>query len=238
MCGSVLIILPSDFSGAALKLSHEGHKTISFVPQKSVISTCIVASYVGVTHKLAAVNSGYRLSLSYKLIVPPLVTTSFPLLPNMAGVQGGLRDTLTSWKLDSSPEAPVVLGCLLRHQYHGVPNFWSASLRGADALLLSHLRPLAQRLGFRVYLAHVTLKTPDISEDLKMKRVSEEFKVDKIFSLDGEPSRIEKLGWDHRLSDIVGGDMRSRECDYREKHDTYPVVGDSDDNRLLINFSS
>lgn len=160
MCGTVQIILPSEFSGGELEISHDCWSTKQWnMAPRSSESTFIVATHNDVTHTLGPVTSGYRLSLVYKLIARSTPGTSLcpPVLPDSFGVrQTLLCDILKSWKLDLSPTAPQVLGCMLHHQYHTVSDFNAGSLRGPDELLLSHLRPLARELGFYVYLARIT----------------------------------------------------------------------------------
>lgn len=107
-------------------------------------------------------SSGYRLSLLYDIVQPIAYAAQRPLLPEMQGATQRLHHVLLSWKQDlASPEAseasPAYLACLLQHKYQKTVGFTGKALRGADALLLSHLYPLARELGFRIHIAHVEL---------------------------------------------------------------------------------
>lgn len=156
MFGTVHVVLPSRFTGAKLDISYASQMKSLNLAHQSGLSTSFVGSYVGVVHRLASVESGCRLSLLYRLTQPLSVT--LPSLPEMAGVKHGLRDVLRSWKQDSTPETPVALGCLFQHKYHTTQSFRAKSLNGADELLLSHIRPVARELGFRLYLAHLSFR--------------------------------------------------------------------------------
>ncbi|KAJ7102727.1 hypothetical protein C8R44DRAFT_988104 [Mycena epipterygia] len=155
--GDFIAILPSVFEGAQLQLRHAGHtKSLNFAHQ-SKLSTSIVAAYSGVEHTLSGVTSGYRLSLVYDMVQPMTHAGYRPTLPEMQGATQKLHNILLSWKQDSSGSAPESLACLLQHKYPDTSNFGAKSLIGSDALLMSHLHPLARQLKFRIYLAHVEL---------------------------------------------------------------------------------
>ncbi|KAJ7123875.1 hypothetical protein C8R43DRAFT_1031770 [Mycena crocata] len=165
--GDFICILPGLFAGAQLQLRHAGQaKSLNFAHQ-SGLSTSIVAAYSGVEHTLSAVTTGYRLSLVYDIVQPITDVGYRPALPEMQGATQKLRNIMLSWKQDSSGEAPGWLACLLQHKYAKKSNFRAQSLTGADALLLSHLYPLARELSFRIYLAHlqVTVTTTAEAED-------------------------------------------------------------------------
>ncbi|KAJ7641770.1 hypothetical protein FB45DRAFT_900979 [Roridomyces roridus] len=155
--GDLIAILPGLFDGANLQLRHAGQvKSLNFAHQ-SGLSTSIVAAYSGVEHTLAGVSSGYRLSLHYDIVQPIAHAMYRPMLPEMQGATHKLHNILLSWKQDASGQAPPYIACLLQHKYIQNSNFKGKSLTGADALLLSHLYPLARDLKFRIYLAHVEL---------------------------------------------------------------------------------
>ncbi|KAJ6541169.1 hypothetical protein DFH09DRAFT_1393618 [Mycena vulgaris] len=85
--------------------------------------------------------------------MPP--TTTRAALPELRAADRSLYDILLSWKHDESDEAPMLLACLLRHKYSEIPDFCAESLQGRDAALVSHLRPIARKLNFRMLLAQI-----------------------------------------------------------------------------------
>ncbi|KAJ7101404.1 hypothetical protein B0H15DRAFT_927201 [Mycena belliarum] len=162
--GDFVTILPSFFQGAQLHLRHAGQtKSLNFA-QQSGLSTSIVAAYSGVQHTMSGVTSGYRLSLVYDIVQPITHAEQRPMLPEMQGALRKLYNVMTSWKKDTSGEAPKSLGCLLQHKYPGTASLHAQSLAGADALLISHLYPLARQLKFRLYLAQVRLTVTTTAE--------------------------------------------------------------------------
>ncbi|KAJ7641775.1 hypothetical protein FB45DRAFT_900986 [Roridomyces roridus] len=153
--GDLSVILPSRFEGANLQLRHAGKVKSVNSARHSRLSTFIVAAFSGVEHILTGVTSGYRLSLLYDIIQPVTHAEERPMLPEMQGPTQKLHDILLSWKQDTSGTAPAYLACLLQHKYKKDKNFKGQSLTGADALLLSHLYPLARALKFHIHIAHV-----------------------------------------------------------------------------------
>ncbi|KAJ7235310.1 hypothetical protein B0H12DRAFT_1238807 [Mycena haematopus] len=137
-----------------LQLRYAGQIKSLNLAHQSGLSTSIVAAYSGVEHTLASVTSGYRLSLLYDIVQPISHVEDRPTLPEMQGPTQKLRHIMLSWKQDTSGEAPDYLACLLQHKYPETLNFSAKSLAGADALLISHLHPLARQLKFRIYFAH------------------------------------------------------------------------------------
>ncbi|KAJ7886201.1 hypothetical protein B0H14DRAFT_2698032 [Mycena olivaceomarginata] len=153
--GDLVAILPSVFQGGQFQLSYAGQVKSLNLAHQSGLSTSIIAAYVGVEHTLASVTSGYRLSLLYDMVQPITHAEERPTLPEMQGATQKLHNIMLSWKQNASGGVPDYLACLLRHRYAKSPNFGAKSLTGADALLVHHLRPLARRLKFRLYLAHL-----------------------------------------------------------------------------------
>ncbi|KAJ7689035.1 hypothetical protein B0H17DRAFT_1067547 [Mycena rosella] len=155
--GDFIAVLPSIFQGGQLQLHHTGQvKSLNFAHQ-SGLATSIVAAYSGVEQTLAGVTSGYRLSLVYDILFPITHADVRPTLPEMQGATQKLYNIMLSWKQDASGEAPGSLACLLHHKYTSTKNFRAQSLTGVDALLISHLYPLARQLKFRIYFAQVRL---------------------------------------------------------------------------------
>ncbi|CAK5277854.1 unnamed protein product [Mycena citricolor] len=164
--GDLIVVLPGAFEGAELQLRHGSQKKVLNLSHQSGLTTSVVAAYTGVEHTLAGVTSGYRTTLLYD-IVPAITATAFrPILPEMHGSIQRLRNILLSWQQNRAQNLedceasgendanPGQIACLLRHRYKNEPGFSSKSLKGADALLVAHLRPLAKDLRFRLFIAH------------------------------------------------------------------------------------
>ncbi|KAJ6534822.1 hypothetical protein B0H19DRAFT_435074 [Mycena capillaripes] len=152
--GQLMVILPSRHEGGKSHLQHAGRAKTLDLAEESGRRTSIVAAYWGVNHTQSSLVSGYRLALVYDLIHHPKPGEDRLGLPQMDIVHRNLHNILRSWK-DHADDAPQFLVCLLKHQYFKIPAFSAESLIGSDAVLTSHLRPLARQLGFRVLLAHI-----------------------------------------------------------------------------------
>jgi hypothetical protein len=153
--GELIIILPGRHEGGKLQLRHAGQVKSIDPAYQSQRMTSIVAAYSGVKHAQSSIVSGHRLSLIYDIVYTPKNGEDRLGLPHMDAVHRRLHNILRSWKGSTGDSVPKFLACLLQHQYLKIPNFSSESLTGGDALLLSHLRPLARDLEFRLLLAHI-----------------------------------------------------------------------------------
>ncbi|KAJ6572542.1 hypothetical protein DFH09DRAFT_1362470 [Mycena vulgaris] len=150
--GDLIAVLPARHEGGQLQVQHAGQsKSFAFASQSGQL-TSIVAAYSGVKHTMTAITTGARLALVYDIFQPP--TTTRAALPELRAADRSLHDILLSWKHDESDETPM-LACLLRHKYSEIPDFCAESLQGRDAALVSHLRPIARKLKFRMLLAQI-----------------------------------------------------------------------------------
>ncbi|KZS92666.1 hypothetical protein SISNIDRAFT_412158, partial [Sistotremastrum niveocremeum HHB9708] len=204
MFGTLVILLPSKFSGGELQLSHAGRNKIVDVSASSMFSTTVMSWYTDVFHEIKPVQSGYRLALSYKLVSK--VDEHRPI-PTASREIDSIARTLHSWKSDFRPETPVMFSHLLQHQY-SLASLRQGTLKGPDAQLLDILRSLAPKHKLRVYLANIELHLTGQGEDsgpprrnmniaeheasVKMGFVeSEEFTYDTVFDLDGDTAEFE-----------------------------------------------
>ncbi|KAJ7598881.1 hypothetical protein C8J56DRAFT_1157949 [Mycena floridula] len=265
MFGSVTIVLPSAFKGCGIELTHDGQsKNLNFSHQAN-LHTSIVASYLGVLQTLAPVQSGYRLSLSYRLTQP--LSQSLPQLPDMNGAIHRLRHVLASWRQNSDDHQPA-LGYLLQNTY-AASTFSAKILHGTDKHVLTHLLPLARELKFNLHLVHVVLSSSgsidrdpddrysyrrygrcgwdededdDFDEaDYSLEDANEttnELSVRQIFDLNGMPKQIPDLDLD--IDDILT-DLREQEedsCDYDKDYDSVTITKKWTGTLILISPKS
>jgi hypothetical protein len=151
MFGTIVILLPSPFTGGALDLSHSGKHAVIDASAESSSSTHVAAWYTDVYHAVKPVHSGYRLALSYNLIH----STAPSLKPaiNTSALTQQLKHTLLSWKYW---DHPMKLIYLMDHMY-SAQELRTVSLKGKDAHLVSNLRGVAKELGFRLCLVNLEL---------------------------------------------------------------------------------
>ncbi|KIM21996.1 hypothetical protein M408DRAFT_79639 [Serendipita vermifera MAFF 305830] len=151
MFATIVVILPSQFTGGALELSHSGEHVTVDVSAMSSTSTHVVAWYTDVYHSVQPVESGYRLALSYNLVhssVPSLK----PSIRSNANTQE-LKHALLSWKARDSPTKLIYL---MSHMY-SYQELRRVSLKGKDAYFVANIRGVAKELGFRLCLVNLEL---------------------------------------------------------------------------------
>ena len=159
MFATVIIVLPSAYTGGQVILSHSSTtKKIDFA-KESLFSTALLAWYTDVKHEVKEVTSGYRLALSYNLIhvAPPGVPR--PSLPDMSDSLHLLRRVLKKWRdgMYEDGSDRNVAAYLLQHQYSSA-NLKEGvkTLKGVDAHRVAFIRRITDQLGFTVGLATLT----------------------------------------------------------------------------------
>lgn len=189
MFATLVLILPSLFSGASVHLSHAGMSAVMDCNAGSLLKTTALAWYTDVTHEVKPTTSGYRLALAYNLV--HTANALRPSLPSSHSVVTKLRHVLLSWK-QSREAVPLKIIHLLDHKYSQV-NLKGSSLKGKDAHKVAVLELLARELGFRVALANLELSLlgtgndyPDDSSRGGMAEVEErEVSITNVVDLDG-----------------------------------------------------
>ncbi|KAJ7168366.1 hypothetical protein C8R43DRAFT_1060675 [Mycena crocata] len=234
--GSLVVLLPSRFTGGTLGLRHDGQVKHMDLSGQSDVATSIVASYAGVEQTMSQVTSGYRLSLVYD------ITHRGPRPPTLEDLDSPkqrLRRIMRVWKEDLN--APRVLACLLRNKYFPGVTFDATALTGSDAVLLSTLHSLSREMQFSVYLAHIEVSvsmntaadssgacdySADWSEESFADVEVEDLTITQILDLDGIPVEVQGLP---RLStsDLVNGPdaiLHQSESVLQEVEQFYPAL--------------
>ena len=159
MVGTLVVTLPSSYSGGELMVGHN-EEWKAYRGAKTTLS--LVAFYADCQHEVLKVQSGYRITLTYNLLLHG--DTSRP-----DGEEGKLAELATLLRehfatpapryLYGPPaEVPNRLVYLLDHEYTPRALDW-ARLKGADAARASLLRTAAERAGYEAILALADLKT-------------------------------------------------------------------------------
>ena len=152
MFATIVVILPSEFTGGAAHLSHGGLSTVYDCSASSCYDTNVFAWYTDVTHEIKPITSGYRLALSFNLIH---TTQSLrPALSMNKDLALVFRGILTTWQKDKGRNTPEKLVYLLGHTYSQA-NLSASALKGIDAHKVALLSTLAQSTGFRLGLASI-----------------------------------------------------------------------------------
>ncbi|KAI0796338.1 hypothetical protein BC629DRAFT_1504956 [Irpex lacteus] len=154
MFATIVIVLPSRFTGGAAHLTHSGLSATYDCSANSHYETNVLAWYTDVTHEIKPITSGYRLALSYNLIhttrsLRPSLSTKLEHLLK-------LRRILKTWMKDEGQQTPEKIIYMLDHTYSQA-NLCASALKGADAHQVALLSPVAKDLGFQLGLATVEL---------------------------------------------------------------------------------
>jgi len=130
MVGTLVVMLPSDSRGGELVVEHAGTST-TYRPSKASLS--FVAFYADCRHEVRPVTSGYRVVLTYNLLLRGDTTAAVAGRTDPATVRrlAGLLGKHFATPRRDSAEPPRRLVYLLDHEYteHGLS--W-ARLKGAD----------------------------------------------------------------------------------------------------------
>ena len=135
MFGTLVIQLPSKFTGGALHVRHGGVEKVYDWSKDSEESFCVTAFYADCMHELRPVTSGWRLCLIYNLVVDRTSST-VPSLSNLSATVDELRMLEKYW---SSTADFLTKGYLLEHKYTDT-NLTFANLKGRDKEIVKVLR--------------------------------------------------------------------------------------------------
>ncbi|KAJ3551126.1 hypothetical protein NM688_g4911 [Phlebia brevispora] len=152
MFATIVIALPSQFTGGATHVTHGGMSAAYDCSTTSDVQTSVMAWYIDVTHEVKPITSGYRLALSLNLI-----HTTTALRPAPSGnkkVLAALRKVLLAWRADAGLCTPDKILYLLEHKYSQA-NLRGSALKGSDAQRVALLHMLGKELGFCLGLATV-----------------------------------------------------------------------------------
>ena len=161
MVGTLVVTLPSTFKGGTLVVEHQG-ESASYRGSKKQLS--FVAFYADCRHELRPVKEGYRIVLTYNLMLDTREVTSHPrnLEAELAidAVAEGLREHFETplppgWQRLSDTalrDPPKRLVYLLDHQYTERGLSWQR-LKGNDAVRAAALRAAAERKDCELMLA-------------------------------------------------------------------------------------
>ena len=162
MFATIVIVLPSRFTGGAAHLSHGDLSVVYDCSAKSQLETTVLSWYTDVMHEIKPITSGYRLALSYNLIhtarsLRPAPVTNTALVDKLSRV-------LLAWGNDNGDISPQKIIYLLDHKYSEV-NLKASALKGADAQKVAILEILAKKHGFSLGLANAHCRLTGPADD-------------------------------------------------------------------------
>jgi hypothetical protein len=158
MVGSLVVTLPSSFTGGDLVVEH-GRESKTYRGSKTSLS--LVAFYADCRHQIRKVRSGYRIVLTYNLLLrgETTVVGGPEVNPGTVDAAAACIDAHFAtpvpprWRGDSAAgEPPTRLVYLLDHEYTRRGLSWSR-LKGSDARRAAVLREAADRVDCDIVLA-------------------------------------------------------------------------------------
>jgi len=167
MVGTLVVTLPSKFTGGNIVVEHQG-EVASYRATKQPLS--FIAFYADCRHQIRPVRTGYRVVLTYDLMLQGEAKGEQPPPPALVdALASRLREHFTTppppspYRPKDAPprEPPSRLVYLLDHQYTERGLGWRR-LKGSDAARAVALGAAAERAGCEVVLAlaevHETLE--------------------------------------------------------------------------------
>jgi hypothetical protein len=194
MFATIIIILPSSFTGGEVHVSHATSSRVYDLAPSSAFTTSVLTWYTDVMHEVKPIASGYRLALSYNLIHTSQGIPR-PMLPNMHAAVTFLRSVLRRWTQGGykcTQNAPHLVAYLLAHQYSEV-NLKAGALKGQDEHMISHLRGPAEEFSIMVCLANLSYHVYGYADDYggRGKRYGQ------------TPSMLEELDRSMKINNVV-----------------------------------
>jgi hypothetical protein len=159
MVGTLVVTLPSSYTGGDLMVGL-GEEWKAYRGSKTALS--LVAFYADCRHEVLKVKSGYRITLTYNLLLHGDTSRPGGDEGTVAELAGLLREHLSTpvpgYYRGPAAGPPKRLVYLLDHEYTSRALKWSR-LKGADASRVSLLRAAADRAGCEAILALADVKT-------------------------------------------------------------------------------
>ncbi len=155
MFGTLVVQLPSDYSGGQLVVSHCGNdKVFDFSGIKGCTNFHYAAFYADCKHELKMVTKGYRLCLIYNLLYSGPGSLRVPIEDTFAVSQ--LKKAMQLWNGEASKhKGPPLMAYILEHKYCATSLSFKG-LKNIDRAVGDVLAKACQTVNFDLYLGHVS----------------------------------------------------------------------------------
>lgn len=207
MFGTMVVVLPSSYSGGELVVQHQQQQVKLDLHCDDPSEIAFAAFYADCVHEVLPVTQGCRLTLIYNLLrTDP--KKSLPKPPDyhleQDAVAGLLREWAAKLSADTHQEMPEKLIYLLEHAYTSA-ELGFAALKGADSAMADVLLAASRQTGCDIHLALVSVEESGNAEYAGNGRHWEEddFETGEIFDRietisewrrpDGNPSQLPSL---------------------------------------------
>ncbi len=161
MIGTLVVVLPSAHAGGDVVVEHRGERVEFRRLKRADKDLTLLAFYADCRHEVRPVTRGYRVALTFRLVVKA-GATAFVAGSSSDALQGAVRDHFEMpppprFRNDVRPPADHLV-YLLDHQYTKKGLGWSR-LKGADRARVAALRQVGEALD-----CHVCLALADVHE--------------------------------------------------------------------------
>lgn len=147
---TVVVILPSAFTGGDVRLSHRELRQVYACSATSSTDTTVLAWYAHVKQTVKPIAGGYRLALSFNLV--HTAASPCPVLSPPSEAVTELCGILRSWKKSQGGNVPNKVIYLLDCQY-ARDQVSRSILKGKDKDIITLLDNIALQQGFHFGLA-------------------------------------------------------------------------------------
>ena len=159
MVGTLVVTLPSSYTGGELVVGHNGERE-AYRGSRTALS--LVAFYADCRHEVLRVKSGYRITLTYNLLLHGNTTRPDGDDGTAAELADLLREHFSTpvprYYGGPATDPPNRLVYLLDHEYTPLGLTWRR-LKGADARRVSLLRAAAGQAGCEAVLTLADVRT-------------------------------------------------------------------------------
>jgi hypothetical protein len=213
MIGTLVVNLPSKFTGGAMSITHHENKKLIGGSGRSLT---FIAFYADCHHEVRPIKQGYRVALTYNLIAEGKGTAAGAPMARMEALTQRIRDFFDTPHpprrySDRTPGPPDRLVYLLDHQYtqHGLA--WSR-LKNSDAARAAALRDVAAHLDCEIFLAladvHETWSCEEEDYDRHGYRWDRDYHDDDEEDEDAEPD--DGSSGTPELTELIDSDIELR----------------------------
>ncbi len=190
MFATLVIVLPSNYTGGELVVRHNGQEVSLDLHREEPSEVAFAAFYADCVHEIRPITAGCRLTLVYNLLRTG--KQALPKPPNYQAEQQRVTELLRIWAgaliaeaRDGSPEKLIYL---LEHAYTRAELGFDA-LKNADAAVADVLVAAAEQAECEIYLALVSIEETGTAEHTyyggRKRRWSndddEDFEIDEVY---------------------------------------------------------
>jgi hypothetical protein len=157
MVGTLLVVLPSRYTGGTLRVEHQGESRSLPRLKSQATDLSLIAFYADCRHEVTPVKSGHRVVLSYQLHLAESTDVALPAVrPGAvealaARVRAYFETPIDERWSRGVPRPPERLVYLLDHEYSERSLSWGR-LKGADRVRVGALCQVAEHLDCECHL--------------------------------------------------------------------------------------